>query len=173
MRPVLVAILLSVAACMSSCERSSSATPAGSSWHRISNNCSAYCFTWKGNEIPYVLFLRETRVTPEGPVRGGRSSVKGDTVSNSACLRLDGKEFSVGFTSATPDVIRIDGKEYRLSNGRVFVCRMKNETLVVKQVAVPIQPSADSRQEIMRLVQEKPVQQLLSDEAETPMPPKS
>ena len=171
MRQVLAAILLSLAVWLPSCRRSSPEAPPGFAWVHVSDNCTAYCFTWPGEEIVYVLFLCVGPAAPAASLTGGGGAVEGDTVSDRPRIRLDGKEFSVEFTSATPDLIRVDGQEHRLSQGRVFVCATDDEGIVVKQVGTPIQPNKRPDEEVMRLAGQEAVRQLLSEATSKPVEP--
>jgi len=168
MRLVLVAILIVLAVCLPSCKRSSSPAPTGAAGIRIGNNGWGTCFGWKGNEILYVIFLREAKGTPAGPERSRRSTTSGDVVTSYNFVVLDGQDFDVKFTSATPGVIDIAGVKHSLSEGRVFLCRVENRALIVKQVDVPIQPNSDYQQEMKRLATEPPVHEFLSVTASQP-----
>jgi hypothetical protein len=138
-----------------------SVLPSGYACTRLEANRWGFCSGWKGDEILYVLFLRQSSLPEAHPVIGGSASAPSHMVIDHLDFRLDGRDFSLDFTSATPDTIRIAGSEYRLSNGRVFLCGMDNETIVVKQSTVTIQRSSDYIQEMHRLAREGPVREFL------------
>ncbi len=160
-RRILVIPLLFVLACLSSCDRSSPSRSVGSTSTKIADNAWAYCFE-HGDEIPYVLFFRETGSPTGLPVVSGGSGSSNGIVHSRAEVHLPGKKFAVKYTSKSPDILRIDGIEHRLSEGRVFLCSMENGSLVIQQLNVPVQRSRDATAEILRLAAEEPVRRFFA-----------
>ena len=162
MKQLIVAVLFCLSVCLPSCKRGSSVVPAGGASVRIEDNGWGYCYGWKGDEILYVLFLRETQSTPAGPMRkGGTQHGTRNTVSDHRNLVLDGKDFALDYTSTNPDAINIAGVEYKLSMGRIFLCSVHNDAVAVKQVDVPVQRNRDYQQEMKRLAAEPLIRSFL------------
>ena len=163
MSKVLAVVLICLSICLSSCKRSSSVTPTGTSDVRIGTNGWGHCCMWKGDEIIYVLFLREVHPNPAGPTSiGGTGTITEEIVSEHRNVVVDGKTFSLKFSSAAPETINIAGVQYSFTNGRIFLCSVENDLVVVRQVDAPIERTSDHQQEMLRLATTESIQKFFS-----------
>ena len=120
---------------------------------RLENEKWACYWVHDGREIRCVFFLKEEQCTLAGPL--GRRSTIG-IVAYSTYLQLSPKHtLQLIFPRGNPKVLTVAEDTYDLSNGRVFLCEIVNDQIVVQQLDIQVRQTTNPDAEIRRIVKDE------------------
>ena len=145
MRTTVIFTCIAVSLCFASCEKSSKNVPCGSGLTRIDEEDDwAYFCDIKGEPVLFI-YVKVVKNTPARPVIRGRSCVSNGIVTFSSLLELDKNQtIQVEYSSAKSNIVEIGDAEYSLDQGKVFLARVDDGKVKVKQLSVAIPKMKDA-----------------------------